>query len=400
MLHVLTGPGCNNNCLFCMEADRDGRDAAVGGQSPNDIRAMIHAYPSTDEILFTSGEPTLNADLLQYVMWARNKGFRVIGLITNGRRLAYPSFLARLVEAGINRITVSIHGHEARLHDGLTRSPGSFQQTDLALKNLSEIKRLLPVRVHTSTVITNRNLPSLSDIHRYLSEGPSEQLVFNIMMARGRGAAHFQRLMPRYSTVVNQFRDLCDRLGQRQLEQVRVVDVPPCVQRDLPVQVQGELESFDQFERLGSTGLTEIAIRTSCSEVSVGSQRIAKDSEGATIPVVHLDDEWGDVHRPWWHPPWISKRLKRLSISSPVRAAGSVHTIQEPVDSLRGRISAVQQQAETGAYYMTRRDLKDGYLRAKGPPCRACVLALTCPGVWKMYVDFYGWSEFRSVDAP
>jgi len=113
----------------------DGREAAVRAQSRDDIRAMIATYPEHDEILFTSGEPTLNPDLAGVRGLAKEKGFRRDRLITNGRRLAYPSFLASLLEAGVNRITVSIHGHNAALHDSLTRTPGSFEHTHAALQS-------------------------------------------------------------------------------------------------------------------------------------------------------------------------------------------------------------------------------------------------------------------------
>ena len=63
---------------------------------------------------------------------------------------------------------------------------------------------------------------------------------------------------------------------------------------------------------------------------------------------------------------------------------------------MRDRISAPQ-AGQDGAYYLTRRDLKDGYLRAKGPPCAACAMAPSCLGVWKVHVDQHGWSEFEPL---
>ena len=89
MLHVLVGAQCNNNCLFCMEADRDRRAQRIAAQSVDDLRRMIDEYPRPNEVLFTSGEPTLDPELPTYIRWAKQRGFGVIGLVTNGRRLAY-----------------------------------------------------------------------------------------------------------------------------------------------------------------------------------------------------------------------------------------------------------------------------------------------------------------------
>jgi MoaA/NifB/PqqE/SkfB family radical SAM enzyme len=50
--------------------------------------------------------------------------------------LAYPGFARELISSGISQVVLSIHGHNAKLHDHLTGSPGSFQQAMQAVKNL------------------------------------------------------------------------------------------------------------------------------------------------------------------------------------------------------------------------------------------------------------------------
>ncbi len=256
MLHVLTGPTCNNNCLFCMEEDRAARQAHVAAQTPRDVRAMLEAHDQRDEVLFTSGEPTLNDDLLAYVKWARQEGYRVIGLITNGRLLSYPGAARRLVAGGVNKITVSIHGHAARLHDGLTRTPGSFEQGLAGLERVVAQRRAARhLTVITSTVINRRNLPHLADIHRLLAARQPELMVFNVIMPLGRGARHISSLVPRHARVAEAFARLAARLEPEALRRVRLVDLPVCVGRDLPGLVWGEPEAFEQYEARGSSGL-------------------------------------------------------------------------------------------------------------------------------------------------
>ncbi|MBM4372391.1 MAG: radical SAM protein, partial [Deltaproteobacteria bacterium] len=137
MLHVLTGADCNNSCIFCMEADRAARRRAVLAQTPADLRAAIRGYPARDHVLFTSGEPTLNDALPDLVGEAAAAGFHTVALITNGRRLAYTAYTELLLRRGLNRVTVSIHGPDAVVHDGLTGVRGSFDQTLRGLRNLA-----------------------------------------------------------------------------------------------------------------------------------------------------------------------------------------------------------------------------------------------------------------------
>ena len=68
---------------------------------------------------------SLNPRLTDYVRWARECGYRRIGLTTNARRLGYEAYARRLLEAGLNHVVVSIHGPDARAHDAQTRTPGS-----------------------------------------------------------------------------------------------------------------------------------------------------------------------------------------------------------------------------------------------------------------------------------
>lgn len=254
MLHVLTGAACNNNCLFCMEQDRQARAAHVGAQSPADIRAMLAAHEDRDEVLFTSGEPTLNPSLLDHVASAREEGYRIISLITNGRLLAYPGVARRLVERGVNRVTVSIHGHTARLHDSLTRTPGSYVQSRAALTNLLRLRRGRQLEVRTATVITRRNLEHLGDILGALARGAPDHHVLNMVMPVGRADRHFEILVPGYSEVARTL--ACLAHGEPSwLGRTRLVDMPVCVGRVLPPHLWGEPEIYTQFEAVGSSGL-------------------------------------------------------------------------------------------------------------------------------------------------
>ena len=347
MLHVLVGPTCNNHCRFCMEDDRARRQVHIGGQSDADVREMLRSYPARDEVLFTSGEPTLNPHLPEYVALARELGYRTVALISNGRRLSYPAYLAGLVRAGLTKLTVSIHGHEARLHDGLTRTRGSFEQTRAALENVTALKQRRRLEVTTSTVLCTKNLPSLPAIHAFLTPFAIDRMVFNVMMARGLGARHFDRLMAPYAQVVGAFRDLVAGLPADEVRRVCLMDVPACATEDLPREVRGEVELYEQFEHLGSTG-----------------------HRGREVV---LDD------RDWerFGPPVEDDDTTRL----------------------RGEILAPDLAAD-GQFYLAKRTRKDAFARVKREACASCRYEPACPGVWRTYAERRGWDEFEPVRRP
>jgi hypothetical protein len=80
-------------------------------------------------VCFTSGEPTTNPALPRWVKIARDQGVRRVSVMTNARALSSEPYLRKLLAAGMSRFYVSIHGHTAKLHEGLTRTPDSFDQT-------------------------------------------------------------------------------------------------------------------------------------------------------------------------------------------------------------------------------------------------------------------------------
>ncbi|NOZ02708.1 MAG: radical SAM protein [Deltaproteobacteria bacterium] len=251
-IHVCVGASCNNNCIFCMEDDREDRFDRVGAQTASDVRRMIEANRGVHEILFTSGEPTLTPDLPQYLKWASDAGYRVVGVISNGRRFAYEPYIRQLLDAGMNNVIVSIHGHERRIHDALVRTRGAFAQTLKGLANLDGLRGVYRFRIQTSTVVNRRNLPHMKEFCRLMATLDIDQHVFNVMMPDGRGEEFFDRLMPRYSEVAEAFKLIVPALDPGFLRRVTLVDIPYCATEGLPDSVRGYVERYFHYEPEGS----------------------------------------------------------------------------------------------------------------------------------------------------
>jgi cyclic pyranopterin phosphate synthase len=245
-IHIPLGAVCNNNCLFCMEDDRDNRQRINGGMTFDRVRLVLERHHDAEEVCFTSGEPTLHARLPEMVSMVRKMGFPRISLMTNGRRLGYRPYTTALVNAGLNRIYVSIHGHTATLHEGLTRTPASFEQT---MSGIREVARFgsRGVDLHTSTVITKRNVAAMLEIYEALVDAGVVQVVFNALQVNGRTVTHFDRLAPRYGDVRAEFERLVERArdGGRH---AFLVDVPPCITEGLPDERRGYVERHVHYE--------------------------------------------------------------------------------------------------------------------------------------------------------
>jgi len=322
-----------------MESNRATRKAYIENQTDNDIAKALKEYPDRDEVMFTSGEPTMNQKLESYICWAKEQGFRVISIISNGRRLCYAGYAQNLLQLGVNKLTVSLHGHTASLHDGLTGAKGAFDQASAGLSNLKRLKTKYKFELHTSTVVVRKNLPHLHAIHDFLERYAPDRICFNVMMAKGRGIERFAQLMPRYSQVAESMAELVRGLSERQLMRLSLVDIPRCAARQLPLSLLGTSERYQQFEPTGSLGIGGLGQK----ELFVR----AKNGEIAARTLLHL-----------------AQHAKLLSDQK---------------------------------YYLTARESKDDLLRTKRRQCDSCAVRHECPGVWAAYADQVGWDEFNPI---
>lgn len=245
-LHVSIGAVCNNNCVFCMEEDRDGRYVNNSAMTRERVRWILERHRGSMEVCFTSGEPTTRPELPDFVAWSRELGYQRISVMTNGRRLGHLPYAAALAKAGMNRFYVSIHGHTKKLHEGLTRTPDSFEQTVAGLASVARLKRF-GVELHTSTVLTDRNLPHLTEIYRFLRAQGVDHVVFNVMQANGRADTFFEQIFPPYAEIAARFRDFLREVGEPR-PMAFLVDIPLCVTEGIPDFNRGFVERHRHYD--------------------------------------------------------------------------------------------------------------------------------------------------------
>jgi len=245
-VHISIGAVCNNNCIFCMEEDRDARYVNNSAMTPERVRWVLERHQGSEEVCFTSGEPTTRTELPDFLGWARELGYPRISMMTNGRRIGHFPYAVALAKRGLNKVYISIHGHTAKLHEGLTRTPGSFEQT---VAGLDCVARLKPygVELHTSTVVTKRNLPHLLDIYRFLRSHGVDQVVFNVMQANGRANTYFEQLFPTYTEIAATFRRFVAAVGEPE-PMAFLVDIPLCTTEGIPDFNRGYVEKYRHFD--------------------------------------------------------------------------------------------------------------------------------------------------------
>lgn len=226
VLHVHVGDACPNRCVFCNE-DATVRRDRVRGTSVEDVAAVLDRFPAVPEVLFTCGEPTVHPDLPAFVGLARERGFPRIALITNGRRLKDAAYLQTLVAGGLNKLSVSVHGHTHELHDALVRRPGAFADVLEGLANVAAVRRAgATLHFSVNTVITRLNRPHLAAMHAWFAQFDPDEVVLNAVSPRSRGDRNYDRLMDPYEDILAALEPL-NRAFLR--PPLRVMEIPGCV---------------------------------------------------------------------------------------------------------------------------------------------------------------------------
>jgi len=97
---------CNFNCFFC---HREGIDGVKDELSWDEIALIAKAAikVGAEDVKLTGGEPLVKQGIINLIRELRDSGFKDISLTTNGYLLS--NFAARLKEAGISRVNVSLH---------------------------------------------------------------------------------------------------------------------------------------------------------------------------------------------------------------------------------------------------------------------------------------------------
>lgn len=258
-LHISIGKICNNNCVFCMEEDREERYRNNSAMTRERVFWILEQHRGAEEVCFTSGEPTTREELPEFVSRAKELGYARISVMTNGRRVGHMPYAAALVKRGMNRFYISIHGHTKKLHEGLTRTPDCFEQTVTGLDTITKLSALVAragvkVELHTSTVLTKRNLPHLASIYRFLRSHGVQQVVFNVMQANGRADTYFEQLFPSYTEIAEHFRRFLAELAEER-PPAFLVDIPLCTTLGIPDENRGFVEKYRHFDLASEVNL-------------------------------------------------------------------------------------------------------------------------------------------------
>lgn len=150
---------CDLACVHCRASAQPDRDPLE--LSTDEGKHLIDQIAAMQVPVFvlTGGDPIKRPDLFELIAHARSVGVRV-SLTPSATPLLTRHIVARLKEAGLARLAVSMDGASAATHDAFRGLSGSFARTLDAVRWANEVG--LPVQINTT--LSRRNIAEIDDI--------------------------------------------------------------------------------------------------------------------------------------------------------------------------------------------------------------------------------------------
>jgi MoaA/NifB/PqqE/SkfB family radical SAM enzyme len=218
---------CNHFCGFCSNPTTPyTHDLAT-------MRPLVDDFVRRGYfgVILTGGEPTLHPDLPAIARYARDAGLHV-RIITNGSRLADPSFAQELAAAGVQLAHVSIYSVkpevEARLRGAEGTLPTAFAALDSA--------HAAGIEVNVNCVINRHNADHLDGNVRYLTHHHPFVRHFvwnNLDPSMGRAEVNQDQFTPRLADFELSL-ERAMRLLHKSGRTFRVEKVPLCYMGSFP----------------------------------------------------------------------------------------------------------------------------------------------------------------------
>lgn len=130
---------CDARCICC-NYWKEGFSGASGELVRKEKMKIIQKLSKAKVYLlsFSKGEPLLSEDLLDLIIEAKKEGL-LVNISTNGSLLEEKA--AKLIESGVDFITISIESHISEVHDKIRGYKGLFDKIERGIEAIKRIGR-------------------------------------------------------------------------------------------------------------------------------------------------------------------------------------------------------------------------------------------------------------------
>jgi MoaA/NifB/PqqE/SkfB family radical SAM enzyme len=168
-VEINVGKACNNKCVFCLDGMPTKEDSRFIDFEVMKTELERFRNDGHESVGFLGGEPTMYPRIVESVAYAHALGYTRIALATNAMMFRREAFVDEMIDAGLTRVTISMHGHTPALEDKLTAVPGAWAKKCVAIAHLRDrqARGLLRDGVSVNIVLNGWNYRALPQMMRF-----------------------------------------------------------------------------------------------------------------------------------------------------------------------------------------------------------------------------------------
>lgn len=173
---------CALACVHCRAEAQPKRDPRE--LTTEEAQGVIDQIRATGDpiLVFTGGDPLMRRDVFDLLSYAVQAGLRT-SLTPTATTLVTQANLARVRQAGVRRVALSLDSPNAALHDRFRGFSGSFHRTMRIIERVKEAGLALQI----NTTITRHNLPMLDPMPELIAQAGAVQWSVFFLVPTGRG---------------------------------------------------------------------------------------------------------------------------------------------------------------------------------------------------------------------
>lgn len=201
---------CTNRCFFCCDGFKK-----FSGTGPQDF--IKQSADDNQRIFLCGREPTGLDELFDKLGFLRRR-YRTVSIATNGIRLADAQFTRRLAAAGVDELFFSLHGHEAAIHDRVTREPGSFEAAVAGIRQAAALRSqgTAQWRIAVNSVLSRGSLPHLEALLLRSQRLGAQAVCLSSLLPLGHGERAFAEEIISYRRLLSAAADACRHVEESQ----------------------------------------------------------------------------------------------------------------------------------------------------------------------------------------
>jgi MoaA/NifB/PqqE/SkfB family radical SAM enzyme len=183
---------CSNGCVFCsekMQLEKFPNQFVERNIIEKNLKLL--SSDGFNHVTFTGGEPTLHPDIVYLTHLAKDLGYKTY-ISSNGGIFASRKFCRKIIPY-LDEVCFSVHGHNAKLHNFLTKNKQSFSRLKKALANINKSPQ--DFFCFINIVITKYNFDQVEKIINFVSRYKKvRQVLISNVAPEGGGFKNFKEL--------------------------------------------------------------------------------------------------------------------------------------------------------------------------------------------------------------